>query len=122
MDSLYKYLTIALTITCIFLGFKYYFLTNDYDELNQKQEELLNSLALDKANIIILEQSIKKQNLKIEQYESESLKLTNTINDLNKQIEKYNSETQDSIELESSNVSSEEAIEWLKEQSSYLSR
>ena len=114
-----SYLSIALGIVMLFMVASYYKLNRKYEDLSIQYKELQQQLALEKANSIILETSIKTQNLMIEQYRKDEAQFKSEIEDLNKKVESYN---ESNIKYDSMNGdnSSEEAIKWLHEKASSL--
>ena len=120
MENIYKYILIGLSIILIFISIRYYILSDDYDELRSTYNDLLSKSAVDKANITSLENSIKQQNILIEQYKTSSQEYFNKIDSLNKKIIELN-KTETSYEnSNNNNATSEEAITWLKEKASSL--
>lgn len=114
---------LALVVFGIFISAKYYFLSKDYDDLASRNEQLLGNIAIEKANTSILEQAIAKQNAEIKLYKQSSEELENTVRRLNEEIQKYNkAEKDDYVKIDKSenDISSEEAIKWMREKSSSL--
>lgn len=123
MENIYRYLMLALVVFGIFISAKYYFLSKDYDDLASRNEQLLGNIAIEKANTSILEQAIAKQNAEIKLYKQSSEELENTVRRLNEEIQKYNkAEKDDYVKIDKSenDISSEEAIKWMREKSSSL--
>lgn len=121
MDNLYKYNLIGLIIILLFISFKYYMLSDDYDELNIEYKEILAKYAVEQSNTVLLENSIKEQNLLIETYKKSSEEYLKKIESLNEEIVELN---KTELSYENSNnesATSEEAIQWLKEKASSLS-
>ena len=121
MDKLYKYNLIGLIIILLFISFKYYMLSDDYDELNIEYKEILAKYAVEQSNTVLLENSIKEQNLLIETYKKSSEEYLKKIESLNEEIVELN---KTELSYENSNnesATSEEAIQWLKEKASSLS-
>lgn len=121
MDNLYKYNLIGLIIILLFISFKYYMLSDDYDELNIEYKEILAKYAVEQSNTVLLENSIKEQNLLIETYKKSSEEYSKKIESLNEEIVELN---KTELSYENSNnesATSEEAIQWLKEKASSLS-
>jgi hypothetical protein len=97
-------------------------LKDDYTDLLIKHKELEGQYAVEKANTSALENSLKAQNLLIENYKASSDEYQKKINYLNDEIQKANTIE---VSYESSNnkeASSEEAIEWLRKKASSLVR
>ena len=121
MEKVYKYILIGLGVILVFISFRYYILSNDYDELNIEYKEILAKYAVEKSNIVLLENSIKEQNLLIETYKKSSEEYSKKIELLNEEIVELN---KTELSYENSNnesATSEEAIQWLKEKASSLS-
>ena len=121
MNNLYKYNLIGLIIILLFISFKYYMLSDDYDELNIEYKEILAKYAVEQSNTVLLENSIKEQNLLIETYKKSSEEYLKKIESLNEEIVELN---KTELSYENSNnesATSEEAIQWLKEKASSLS-
>ena len=120
MDNSYKYILISLVVILLFISFRYYILSDDYDELTIEYNQLQAKYAVEKSNTVLLENSIKEQNLLIEQYKNSSEEYSKKIESLNNEIIKLN---KNELTYENSNnetATSEEAIQWLKEKASSL--
>ena len=120
MENIYKYILIGLGVILIFISFRYYILTNDYDELRSEYNNLLSKSAVDKSNITSLENSIKQQNILIEQYKTSSQEYSNKIDSLNKKIIEINKIEPSYEDSNNNDATSEEAITWLKQKASSL--
>lgn len=114
-----SYLSIALGISILFMVGYCYRLNCKYEDLTIQYKALQQELALEKANSIILQASIKTQNLMIEQYRKDEAQFKSAIDDLNKKIESYNDSKVQYDSMTGEN-SSEEAIKWLHEKASSL--
>lgn len=122
MPNLYKYIIVGLSIILLFISFRYYLLSNDYNELTLEHTQLQSKYAVEKANTSALENSVKMQNILIESYKTSSLEYQKKIDSLNEEILKGNKEE---VSYETSNnkeASSEEAIQWLRQKASSLVR
>ena len=122
MSNLYKYLFVCVSIILVFISFRYYNLSNDYNELKLEHTQLEAKYIVEKANTSALENSLKVQNLQIEQFKQSSKEYELKIETLNKELSKVNDIE---VKYETSNnkeATSEEAINWLRQRASSLSR
>lgn len=98
-----------------------YGLYNDNKRLVVKNQLLTELYDVSIKNVETLEKQIEEQNAKIEKFKSESLTFELKVDALNMEVEKLNNEKEEYIRMESREdeskpATSEEAIEWLKEQ------
>ena len=114
-----SYLSIALGIVVLFMVGYCYRLNCKCEDLAIQNKELQQQVALEKANNIIMQSSIKAQNLMIEQYRKDAAQFKSTIEDLTKKVESYN-ESMVQYDSMTGDNSSEEAIKWLQEKASSL--
>lgn len=122
MSVIHKYIIVGLSIILVFISFRYYSLKDDYTELLIRHKELEGQYAVEKANTSALENSLKAQNILIENYKASSDEYQKKITYLNEEIQKANTIE---VTYESSNnkeASSEEAIQWLRKKASSLVR
>lgn len=120
MSNLYKYMFVCVGVILLFISFRYYNLSNDYNELMLQHTQLQAKYTVEKANTSALENSLKTQNLLIEQYKQSSQDYENTIDRLNYKINELNKVE---VKYETSNneeATSEEAIQWLRQRASSL--
>ena len=120
MSVIHKYIIVGLSIILVFISFRYYNLNNDYNELMLQHTQLQAKYTVEKANTSALENSLKTQNLLIEQYKQSSQDYENTIDKLNDKINELNKVE---VKYETSNnekATSEEAIQWLRQRASSL--
>jgi predicted RNase H-like nuclease (RuvC/YqgF family) len=122
MSVIHKYIIVGLSIILVFISFRYYSLKDDYTELLIRHKELEGQYAVEKANTSALGNSLKAQNILIENYKASSDEYQKKITYLNEEIQKANTIE---VTYESSNnkeASSEEAIQWLRKKASSLVR
>ena len=122
MSVIHKYIIVGLSIILVFISFSYYSLKDDYTDLLIKHKELEGKYAVEQANTSALENSLKAQNILIENYKASSDEYQKKINYLNDEIQRANTIE---VSYESSNnkeASSEEAIQWLRQKASSLVR
>lgn len=122
MSNIYKYLFVCVSIILVFISFRYNNLSNDYNTLKLEYTQLEAKYTVEKANTSALENSLKTQNLLIEQFKNSSKDYEATIERLNDEISKMNNVE---VKYETSNnkeATSEEAIQWLRQKASSLAR
>jgi septal ring factor EnvC (AmiA/AmiB activator) len=122
MSNLYKYIFVCIGVVLLFISFRYYNLSNEYTKLTIEHTQLQAKYAVEKANTSALENSLKSQNLLIEQFKQSSLDYEATIDRLNGKIDEMNKVE---VKYETSNneqATSEEAIQWLRQKASSLVR
>lgn len=101
-----------------------YGLYNDNKRLVVKNQLLTELYDVSIKNVEVLEKQIEEQNVKIEKFKSDSISFELKVDKLNMEVEKLNSEKEEYVRMESKEnkegenkpTTSEEAIEWLKEQ------
>ena len=106
----------ALTMSAVSYG-----LYNDNKRLIVKNQLLTELYDVSIKNVDTLEKTIDEQNAKIEKFKSESISFELKVNELNTEVEKLNNEKEEYIKMDSKDgkpSTSEEAMEWLKQQAS----
>jgi hypothetical protein len=122
MSNIYKYLFVCVSIILIFISFRYYNLSDEHTSLIIEHTQLQSKYAVEKANTSSLENSLKSQNLLVEQFKQSSKDYEQIIERLNDEVLKLNEKE---VKYEISNnekATSEEAIQWLREKAISLSR
>lgn len=114
---------IVFAIWALVMSAVSYGLYNDNKRLVVKNQLLTELYDVSIKNVDALEKQIDEQNVKIEKFKSESISFEMQVNQLNTEVEKLNNQKEDFIHMkispdEEKSPSSEEAMEWLKEQSS----
>jgi cytoskeletal protein RodZ len=122
MINLHKYLFICVLAIFVIGVFKYYRLNEEFEELTLKYTQLQSQYIVEKANTSALENSLKTQNMLIETYKESSKTYEKTINKLNESIKDLNDINVKYEASDNKNATSEEAIQWLRDKSSSLSR
>ncbi len=111
---------VALTMSAVSYG-----LYNDNKRLVVKNQLLTELYDVSIKNVEGLEKVIDEQNAKIDKFKSDSITFETKVHDLNAEVEKLNSEKESYVKMEASpsgkeEASSEEAMEWLKQQAPSL--
>ena len=122
MINLHKYLFIGVLAIFIIGVFKYYRLNEEFEDLTLKYTQLQSQYIVEKANTSALENSLKTQNMLIETYKESSKSYEKTINKLNESIKDLNDINVKYEASDNKNATSEEAIQWLRDKASSLSR
>lgn len=122
MFNIYKYIIVGLSIILLFISFRYYSLSNDHKNLVLEHTQLQAKYAVEKANTSALENSIKTQNILIENHKKVSEDYQRQIDSLNKKILETNKLEISYETLNNKEASSEEAIQWLRQKASSLVR
>lgn len=111
---------VALTMSAVSYG-----LYNDNKRLVVKNQLLTELYDVSIKNVEGLEKVIDEQNAKIDKFKSDSITFETKVHDLNAEVEKLNNEKESYVKMEASpsgkeEASSEEAMEWLKQQAPSL--
>ena len=114
---------IVFAIWALVMSAVSYGLYNDNKRLVVKNQLLTELYDVSIKNVDALEKQIDEQNAKIDKFKSESISFELQVNQLNTEVEKLNNQKEDFIHMKLPSNSegpttSEEAMEWLKEQSS----
>ena len=120
MSNVYKYLFVCIGIVFVFISTKYYNLYTDNQELQLQYTELNAKYIVEKANTSALENSIKSQNLLLEQYKKSTKEYEDAIIKMNDDIVELNKIVVEYDRLDSTNATSDEAIKWLVQKASSL--
>jgi peptidoglycan hydrolase CwlO-like protein len=111
---------VALTMSAVSYG-----LYNDNKRLVVKNQLLTELYDVSIKNVEGLEKVIDEQNAKIDKFKKDSITFETKVHDLNAEVEKLNNEKESYVKMEASpsgkeEASSEEAMEWLKQQAPSL--
>lgn len=120
MSNVYKYLFVCIGIVFVFILVKYYNLYTDNQELQLQYTELHAKYIVEKANTSALENSIKSQNILLEQYKKSTEAYEDAILKMNDDIVELNKIVVDYDRLDSLDATSDEAIKWLIQKASSL--
>lgn len=111
---------VALTMSAVSYG-----LYNDNKRLVVKNQLLTELYDVSIKNVEGLEKVIDEQNAKIDKFKKDSITFETKVYNLNAEVEKLNNEKESYVKMEASSsgkeeASSEEAMEWLKQQAPSL--
>ena len=115
---------IVLGLWALIMSAVGYGLYNDNKRLVVKNQLLTELYDVSIKNVEALEKQIDEQNAKIDKFKNESITFELKVDKLNMEVEKLNSEKEEYVRMETKNsespdakpTTSEEAIQWLKEQ------
>jgi len=116
--------TIAIIVLCIMLTISSIIcvgLYGDNKKLVVKNQLLSELYDVSIKNVESLERTIEEQNEKIDGFKSESIAFEQRVKELNTEVVKLNEEREEYIQMDDKKGnSSEEAMQWLKEQAPSL--